>query len=128
MELAALQVYIENNVTVVCITCMQASALKKLQWSSNLDLAFISNGFTNWKDTTVKFAIHEASKCYKEAVLMMVILPSSTKNMAESLPNALKREKLERQQCLLKVLSNIIFLAWQGLPLRGHGDHETQTE
>ena len=58
----------------------------------------------------------------------MITLPSSTKNVAESLSNALKREKLERRQCLLKVLSNIRFLAWQGLPLRGHGDHETQTE
>ena len=113
---------------VVCITCVQASAQKKLQWSSNLDLAFISNGFTNWKDATVKFSVHEASKCHKEVVLKMVTLPSSTKNMAESLSNALNREKFEQRQYLLKIFSNIRFLAQQGLPLRGHGDHETQTE
>ena len=51
---------------VVCITCVQASAQKKLLWSSNLDLAFISNGFMNWKDTTAKLAIYEASKCHKK--------------------------------------------------------------
>ena len=56
--------YIENDDAVVCITCMQASSQKKLQWSSNLDLAFISNGFMNWKDATVKFAIHEARKIH----------------------------------------------------------------
>ena len=34
--------YIENDDAVVCcITCMQASAQKKLQWCSNLDLALI---------------------------------------------------------------------------------------
>ena len=55
--------YVENDDTVLCITCAQASAQKKLQWSSNLDLAFISKAFMNWKDATVKFAIHEASKC-----------------------------------------------------------------
>ena len=34
--------YVENDDTVLCITCAQASAQKKAQWSSNLDLAFIS--------------------------------------------------------------------------------------
>ena len=69
--------YIGNDDTVLYIMCAQASALKKLQWSSNLDLAFILKGFTNWKDATVKFAFHEANKCHKEAVLKMVTLPSS---------------------------------------------------
>ena len=120
--------YVENNDTVLCFMCAQASAQRKLQWSSNLDLAFISKGFTNWKDATIKFAIHEASKCHKEAVLKMVTLPSSTRNVAESLSSRLRKEKLERRQCFLKVLSNIRYLARQGLPLRGHGDPETQTE
>ena len=82
------------TLAVVCITCMQASAQKKLLWS-NLDLAFISNEFMNWKVTTAKFAIHEASKCHKEVVLKMITLPSSTKNVAESLSNAFKIEKFE---------------------------------
>ena len=101
--------YIESDDAVICITCARASLQKKLQWSSNLDLAFISKGFTNWKDATVKFAIHASSKCRKEAVLKMVTLPSSTKNVAESLSTELKREKFERRQCFLKVLSNIRF-------------------
>ena len=48
----------------------------------------------------------------------MVTLPATTTDIAESL----SVEKLERRQCFLKVLSNIRFLARQGLPLRGHGD------
>ena len=51
----------------------------------------------------------------------MVTLSSSV-NIAESLSSELKREKYERRQCLLKIISNIKFLARQGLPLRGHGD------
>ena len=90
-------------------------------------MAFISNGFTNWKDATVIFAIHVSSKCHKVAVLKMVTLPSSTNNMLECLSTQLKREKLERRQCFLKVLSNIRFLARQGLALRGHGDHESNS-
>ena len=58
----------------------------------------------------------------------MVTLPSSTQNVAESLSNVLKKDKLEQRQCFLKVLSNIRYLAGQGPPLRRHGDSETQTE
>ena len=87
--------YIENDDAVLCITCAQASAQKKLQWSSSSDLAFISKGFTNWKDATVKFSIHEASKCHKESVLKMVTLPSTTQNIAECWSNSLKKEKME---------------------------------
>ena len=116
--------YTENDDAVVCFTCAGANWQKKLQWSANLELTFISKGFTNWKDATVKFAIHASSKCHKEAVLKMITLPSSTKNVAESLSTQVTREKLERRQCFLEVLSNVRFLAWQGLPFRGHGDHE----
>jgi len=52
--------FVDNDDTILCITRVQVSAQKKLQWSTNLDLAFISKGFTNWKDATIKFAIHEA--------------------------------------------------------------------
>ncbi|XP_062523284.1 uncharacterized protein LOC134197946, partial [Corticium candelabrum] len=119
--------HIENDDALVCFTCAQASLQKKLQWPSSSDLAFISNGFTNWKDATVKFTTHASSKCHNEAVLKMIEVPSSMKNVAESLSAQLKMEKLERRQCFLKVLSNIRFLARQGLPLRGHGDHESNS-
>ena len=55
-----LATFVNNDDTVLCITCVQASVQKKLQWSTNLDLAFISKECMTWKDATVKFAIHEA--------------------------------------------------------------------
>ena len=94
--------YIENDDAVLCITCAQASAQKKLQWSSSSDLAFISKGFTNWKDATVKFSIHEASKCHKESVLKMVTLPSTTQNVAECWSNSPKKEKYGAMAMLFK--------------------------
>ena len=98
-----------------------------LQWSSYSDVAFISKGFTNRKDATVKFAIHASSKYHKEAVLKMVTLPSSTKNMAECLSTQLKEREIGATPVLSKVLLNIRFLAHQGLALRGHGDHESDS-
>ena len=114
--------YVEEKDVVLCFTCARACAEKKLQWSANADLAFMTKGFSNWKDATGKFCIHASSKCHKEAVLKMVTLPSTTMDVVESLSAQHQREKLERRQCFLKVLSNIKFLARQGLPLRGHGD------
>ena len=94
---------------------------KKLHLSSNADEAFIVKGFTNWKDATVKFDAHQSSKCHKEAVLKVVTLPGSTSDVAECLSAQHKQEKLERRQCLLKILSNICFLAI-GKAIGGHGD------
>jgi len=65
---------------------------------------------------------------HKEAVLKMITLPSSTQNLAKCMSNSLKKEKLERQQCFLNMLTNIRYLARQSLPLRGHGNPETQTK
>lgn len=45
-------------------------------------------------------------------------------SVAESLSSHLAREKLERRQCFLKILSNARFLARQGLQFRGHGDEK----
>lgn len=52
----------------------------------------------------------------------MITLPSSSVNIAESLSSQLKLEKLQRRQCLLKLISNMKHLTRQGQPLRGHGD------
>jgi len=40
---------------------VKASAEKKIHWSSNADSAFISAGFSNSKDATVKFSNHASS-------------------------------------------------------------------
>jgi len=105
----------ETKDSVICITCAKASKEKKLQWSSNADSAFITKGFSNWKDATVKFSIHDSSKCHKEAVLKIQTLPSTTSNIAECLSQQIKKEKLDKRQCFLKILSNMKFLARQGM-------------
>ena len=53
--------YVKNDDNVLCIVCAQDSVQKRLQRSSSLNLAFILKEFMDWKDVTVKFAIHEAS-------------------------------------------------------------------
>ncbi len=59
---------------------------------------------------------------YKDAVLKTITLPATTKDIGESLLSQLAKDRLERRQCFLKLLSNVRFLARQALPLRGGGD------
>ena len=114
--------YVEDKDLALCFACYKAKAENKLNWASNADEAFISKGFSNWKDASVKFANHESSNCHKEAVLKVVTLPAVTRDVAESLSEQHRQDKLERRKCFMKILSNIRFLARQGLALRGHGD------
>ena len=116
--------YRADNDSVVCFTCLRAVAhsLKRLQWSSNADQAFLAKGFCNWKNACVKFGSHQASRCHMEAVLKMVSLPATTQDVGESLSSQHQSEKLERRLCFIKIVSSIRFLSQQGLSLRGHGE------
>ena len=73
---------------------MQA-AKAKLLWSSNADNAFITRGFSNWKKAVAKFVGHEGSKCHKELLLKIVTVPSTMKDVAESLSKEHKKVKVE---------------------------------
>ena len=95
---------------------------KKLHTASSLEATYISKGFCNWKEASVRFAAHEESSCHKEAVLKTITMPATTRHIGESLSTQHAKEKLVRRQCFLKLLSNLRFLARQSLPLRGDGD------
>ena len=114
--------YLEEKDAVLCHTCARANSEGKLQRSSNADPSFVAKGFTNWKDATVKFGLHDSNKCRKEAVLKILTLPSTTVSVADMLSEQSKREKLDRRHCFLRVLTSLKFLARQGLALRVHGD------
>ena len=72
----------------------------------------------------MKFKEHESSNCHKEFVVVTVDLPLSVKDIAETLKSELAKQKIENRQMLLKILSNIGFLARQSIAIRGDGDEE----
>jgi hypothetical protein len=90
--------YVEDKDLALCFACYKAKVENKLNWASNADEAFISKGFSNWKDASVKFANHESSNCHKEAVLKVVTLPAVTRDVAESLSEQHRQDKLERRK------------------------------
>ena len=100
--------YDEERDLAFCFTCVKAYKENKLHSSTNLETTYISTGYSNWKDASVRIAAHEASTCHKEAVLKTITLPATTHDIGESLS--------------AQLLSNVKFLARQALPLRGAGD------
>lgn len=52
---------------------------------SNIELTYISHGYTNWKDATTNFTKHERSKCHTDAVLKMVTVPWSMGDVQDML-------------------------------------------
>jgi len=114
--------YDENKDLAFCYLCMKAVRKKTLITSRCADKAFISTGFSNWKDAKVAFRNHEQTKCHKEAVHTVVVLPREYEDCGELLSSQHALEKVYNRQMMLKLLSNIHFLARQGLPLRGDGE------
>jgi len=72
----------------------------------------------NWKDATVSFRKRERSKCHKDAIQVMVVLPKTTCNIGDSLSATHAEEKAENRKMLLKILQNIHFLGRQGVTQR----------
>ena len=58
---------------------------------------------------------------------MKLTPPFSTPDIAESLSVQVRQERAERHKCFLKIVSNLRFLAKQGLPLWRHGAEENDS-
>ena len=117
--------YDVTNDIVFCHTCVKAVHLKRLSSTGSVDFAFISRGYSNWKDAagnTDTFYKHESSSCHKEAVQVMYTLPQTTGDVGKLISSNHAKSKEENRKYLLKVAQSICYLAGQGLPLRGDGN------
>ena len=66
-----------------CYLCMRCGAEKKSIASTKRDPAFISKGFTYWKEGPKAFKKHQGCDCHREAVKALVVLPQCTQDVGE---------------------------------------------
>ena len=59
-----------------CYVCMSAAHEGKFLVSTKRDPAFLTRGFTYWKEATVAFNKHQSSDCHMEATEAMITLPN----------------------------------------------------
>ena len=112
-----------------CFTCIKATRLNAIS-STKQEYAFTKKGFSNWKKATSKdgFSAHADSQSHKEAVVRTLKAPLECRNVADSLSDTFRLEQLNNRRMLLKVLSNVRFLARQAIPLRGGWKNESSSE
>ena len=91
--------------------------------SAKQDVAFISRGFTNWKNATTAFKKHEDSKCHKEMITAS-LLSQQCGNISEIMSSELGKDKQKKREMHLVIIRAIRFLARQGLAFRGHEQAE----
>ena len=68
------------------------------------------------------FKKHETSACHREAVDVIISLPSTSQHVGVLLSEQYGMEMAKNRRMLLKILNAIRFLARQALALRGHYD------
>ena len=92
--------------------------------SSKREPAFISKGFTYWKETISAFKKHQTSATHREATEAVVTLPKEILgDIGEVISSAQKKNGNRR--IFLRILQNLSFLARQGMPLRHRDDMES---
>ena len=112
--------YMENGDKVFCYICTKAYNERKFSTSS-IELTYITNGYTNWKDAINSCNQHERFKCHADSILKIVTVLRTMKDVGEGMSSQHAEEKSERHQMFMKILQNIAFLAHQDLLLREDG-------
>lgn len=88
-----------------CYICMKAFYEKKFLTSSKREPAFITKGFTYWKEATTAFKKHEASDCHREANEAVVVLPKQILgHIGSVLSDEVKEEKRINRKIFLTIL------------------------
>ena len=99
---------------------MKAKKNGLFTFSTKVEPAFITTGFCNWKKVVSRFKSHEASACYKEAIVKLASLSSKEPSISAMLTTQRQNEQKDNREALLTVLLSVRFLAMQGLPFRGN--------
>ena len=109
-----------------CHLCMTAAHQRKFISSTKRDPAFITKGYTYWKEATTAFKKHQTSECHREANEAIVLRSKEIRPVDELLSEQNRAEKECNRKMFLRILQTIRFLARQGLPLRGKdGDSDS---
>ena len=106
--------YNEADDTVICFYCMTDDR-RDPQITAYKDDIFTKKGFCNWKKAIDKFEKHDKSVSHRQAIEMVVTLPSTTADVGELISSANTQQKISNQHMLRTILNIIRFLCRQGL-------------
>ena len=117
--------YSKQKDSVVCIFCIRHKG--KLTAEHNLEEAYITKGFNNWKKALEAFVDHQQSKAHRAAITYESAIPQCG-DVLEMKVNDLNYNCLTERKDLINVLECIRFLARQGLVFRGNDGNHNLTQ
>ena len=88
----AMALYCEGRDVLFCSVCVSALKFIKMGKSRG-DLSFTVKEFSNWKDGTIGIKKHEVSGSHKGALQVMVVIPSTCRDVGDMLVKQHKQEK-----------------------------------
>lgn len=115
--------YCQTKNAAYCFTCRKAKHMGMFTFSRKADEAFLSTGFKNWKNATMRFKTHEKSNSHRVAAMRYMAFLKSP-GIHTLISNDTKREQSYRMQMLIKEVNSLRCLARQGLAFRGHENSE----
>jgi len=84
-----------------------------------VDNAFIASGVNNWKHALEKFRSHQKSHCHTFAVKQLIQYDHAATVNAQ-LNQQAADDQAEARSVRRVMISAVLYLARQGMPLRGH--------
>jgi len=99
----------------------------KLTAEHNLEDAFTSKGFSNWKKALKSFADHQQTKAHRAALAYECVVPQCG-DVLEMTLTELNKKRLTERKYLLKIMECIRYLARQGIALRGDNGNDNLTQ
>ena len=111
----------------MCFYCHTQEKRGNLKDKTNKDPAFISKGFSNWKNALVSFRDHQNSSCHKIASSYHLVVPHCA-DVGELMDNKLTDQSQVERKYLLDVIRCLRYLGRQGIALQGHDDNDSFTQ
>ena len=114
--------YNKSKDSVFCYPCQMAVKLK-FTLSGKAENAFSDVGFRNWKDAVRWLKKHESSHSHRDATSKWLHY-SRSQSIASQLSRQVRDDQAIAKGCLLKIITTLLFLAQQGLAVRGHDESQ----
>jgi len=102
---------------VVCFTCKSATSKGLFPSDFKIEETFTKIGYCNWKNGHEGFRKHESCSVHKEAVTKL--LTHNESPLPKQLCSATLKKQEEARKALKVIFTTTMFLAKQGLALRG---------
>ncbi|XP_026819100.1 zinc finger MYM-type protein 1-like [Rhopalosiphum maidis] len=105
----------------IILICLDTEKILRSENYQNKAMNTLTKGFNNWKKAVERFNMHERSELHKTNIVKSSFIKTNA-NVYAQISDSHKKSMEESRFAFDKILSSIVFLAKQGVAIRGHTD------